>query len=256
MPINRSIKEMGGCTRTSNKVYNSKINNKFFKNGDITVSKLTLSFKSKVLKIFPLQQGLMEIGSDSKCPIFIDSLAVAQKHARIETTGANSTLIDLETEEGTFVNQQRISEYQLNDGDLIRVGKHTLSFKYEEVSHLDSNESSTSIDIHPLTEQEPATKTSTSEEIKAEPHAQGWLQILNGQNLGKTLSLNKSLTNIGKPGVATAVITRRHDGYFISHLEGKRPPMVSNEPINDNSIRLNDGDTITIGNINMQFYLE
>ncbi len=220
------------------------------------MSKLTLSFKSKVLKIFPLQQGLMEIGSDTNCPIFIDSLAVADKHARIETSGTNSTLFDLESEEGTFVNQKRIREHQLHDGDLIRVGKHTLSFKYEEVSHLDSNESSTSIDIHPVENDEKNESVEPVEDIKAETHTQGWLQILNGQNLGKTLSLNKSMTNIGKPGVATAVITRRHDGYFISHLEGKRPPMVANKPINDNSIKLNDGDTITIGNINMQFYLE
>ncbi len=220
------------------------------------MSKLTLSFKSKVLKIFPLQQGLMEIGSDTNCPIFIDSLAVADKHARIETSGPNSTLFDLESEEGTYVNQKRIREHKLNDGDLIRVGKHTLSFKYEEVSHLDSNESSTSIDIHPIAESEQETADVSVEDIKSEPQSQGWLQILNGQNLGKTLSLNKSMTNIGKPGVATAVITRRHDGYFISHLEGKRPPMVSGDPINDRSIKLNDGDTITIGNINMQFYLE
>ena len=220
------------------------------------MSKLTLSFKSKVLKIFPLQQGLMEIGSDNKCPIFIDSLAVATRHARIETSGSKSVLFDLETEEGTFVNQKQISEHQLNDGDLIRVGKHTLSFKYEEVTHLDANESSTSIDIHPMTDDEHADTTGEFDEIKAEQPSQGWLQILNGQNLGKTLSLNKSMTNIGKPGVATAVITRRHDGYFISHLEGKRPPMVANEPINDNSVKLNDGVTITIGNINMQFYLE
>ncbi len=221
------------------------------------MSKLTLSFKSKVLKIFPLQQGLMEIGSNNQCPIFIDSLAVADKHARIETAGPKSILFDLETEEGTFVNQKRISEYELNDGDLIRVGKHTLSFKYEEVTHLDSNDSSTSIDIHPAeNNNQTHEQTNPIEDIKADSLSQGWLQILNGQNLGKTLSLNKSMTNIGKPGVATAVITRRHNGYFISHLEGKRPPMVANEPINERSVKLNDGETITIGNINMQFYLE
>ena len=85
---------------------------------------------------------------------------------------------------------------------------------------------------------------------------QGWLQILNGQNLGKTLSLNRSMTNLGKPGVATAVITRRHDGYFIAHLEGKKTPKVGENAIGEHSVKLEDGDTITIGNIKMQFYLE
>lgn len=221
------------------------------------MSKLTLSFKSKVLRVFPLQQGMMEIGSDPSCLIHIDSLAVQDKHARIETHGHDSILFDLKTNDGTFVNQDRVTEHKLVDGDHIRVGKHTLTYKYEEISSLESNESSTSIDITPMlnTTEEPAL----SQEIPAVTdvaHKQGWLQILNGQNLGKTLSLTRSMTNIGKPGVATAVITRRHDGYFISHLEGKHPPKVGNKNIGEHSIKLEDGDTITIGNINMQFYLE
>jgi len=221
------------------------------------VSKLTLSFKSKVLRVFPLQQGIMEIGSDPSCLIHIDSLAVKDKHARIETHGHDSILFDLKTDDGTFVNQNRISEHKLADGDMIRVGKHTLSYKYEEISRLESNESSTSIDITPILDTQ---QNSPVEDIPEEPVStkakQGWLQILNGQNLGKTMALTRSMTNLGKPGVATAVITKRNDGYFISHLEGKHPPKVAGQPIDDRSVKLADGDTITIGNINMQFYLE
>jgi len=224
------------------------------------VSKLTLSFKTKVLKIFPLQQGSMDIGSDTQCPIYIDSLAVEDRHARIETVDFHATITDMGTKEGTFVNQKRITEHKLNDGDIIRVGKHTLTYKYQQdanIKPIELNESPERLAIEPLPEKEgPEGITGELETPLKDQNLKGWLQILNGQNLGKTLSLNKSMTNIGKPGVATAVITRRQDGYFISHLEGKRPPKVSGEPINDRSIKLNDGETITIGNINMQFYLE
>lgn len=221
------------------------------------MSKLTLSFKSKVLRVFPLQQGPMLIGSNQNCQIHIDSLAVADQHARIETHGSDSILFDLKTEEGTFINQDRITEHKLSDGDMIRVGKHTLSYKYEEVVSLDSNESSTSIDIHPVAEPEAPEEESAEVDFSSgQPAKQGWLQIMNGQNLGKTMSLNRSMTNLGKPGVATAVITRRHDGYFISHLEGKVSPSVGNQEIGDQSVQLEDGNVITIGNIRMQFYLE
>lgn len=225
------------------------------------MSKLTLSFKSKILRVFPLQQGMMEVGSDPGCVIHIDSLAVQAKHARIETHGNDSILFDLKTEDGTFVNQQRITEHKLADGDFIRIGKHSLSYKYAEISSLESNESSTSIDITPIISAEEDSQQTL--EIPDVPVAvnnvdpkQGWLQILNGQNLGKTMSLNRSMTNLGKPGVATAVITRRNDGYFISHLEGKRPPTVGTTEVGDSGIKLEDSDTITIGNIRMQFYLE
>jgi len=226
------------------------------------VSKLTLSFKSKILRVFPLQQGTMEIGSDPGCVIHIDSLAVQGKHARIETHGHDTILFDLKSDDGTFINQDRITEHKLADGDLIRVGKHTLTYKYEEISHLESNESSTSIDITPVLETEKDSGQTTEipsanpESIQATQPKQGWLQILNGQNLGKTMALSKSMTNLGKPGVATAVITRRNDGYFISHLEGKHPPRVGGTEIGDHSTKLEDNDTITIGNIRMQFYME
>jgi len=220
------------------------------------VSKLTLSFKGRVLRIFPLPQGATVIGSDPACPVHIDSLAVEAKHARIEVHGQDAILFDMNTTDGTFVNNEKISEHKLKDNDIIRVGKHTIQYAYEEVSQFDANESSTSIDIHPvkekLEEEQPAESA-----IHHDPdNKQGWLQILNGQNLGKTMSLNRSMTNLGKPGVATAVITRRHDGYFIAHLEGKKTPMVGDNPIGEHSVKLEDGDTITIGNIKMQFYME
>jgi pSer/pThr/pTyr-binding forkhead associated (FHA) protein len=224
------------------------------------VSKLTLSFKGRVLRIFPLQQGAMQIGSAPDCKIHIDSLAVEPKHARIETHGQDSILFDQSTTDGVFVGQTKVSEHKLVDGEIIRIGKHTLMYNYEEASELNANESSTSIDIHPIAEkleEMPETQVidSPSPPAETESKRQGWLQILNGQNLGKTLSLNKSMTNLGKPGVATAVITKRPDGYFISHLEGKKSPQVGGEEIGDRSIKLEDGVTITIGNIQMQFYL-
>jgi pSer/pThr/pTyr-binding forkhead associated (FHA) protein len=224
------------------------------------VSKLTLSFKGRVLRIFPLQQGVTLIGSAPECNVHIDSLAVEPKHARIETHGQDAILFDLSSTDGTYVGNEKISEHKLTDGEIIRVGKHTLMYNYEEANELHANESSTSIDILPLAEkletaEQPAEIETPEEDNDTESKKQGWLQILNGQNLGKTISLNKSLTNLGKPGVATAVITKRPDGYFISHLEGKRTPKVGNEEIGDQSVKLEDGTVITIGNIQMQFYL-
>ncbi len=218
------------------------------------MSKLTLSFKGTVLKVFPILRGQMLIGHDPACHLHIDSLALAPRHARVDTQDQTSILVDLETEQGTFVNQKRIDKHLLENGDIIRVGKHTLQYIYEEVADLSHVE-----DLH-LTKlnTDKADLAVHQESKKAESRVQknGWLQILNGQNLGRTLSLNRSMTNLGKPGVATAIITRRDGAYFLSHLEGKRPPSIDDEPIGDRSYKLRDGNTIQIGNIKMQFYME
>jgi len=203
------------------------------------VSKLTLSFKGNVLRVFPVLEGEMYIGHDPSCTIHIDSLALQPRHAKVFTSGATTSISDLDTPEGTFVNGQKITEHELKDGELIQVGKHTLKFAFEESAL-------------PAAAREPDLPPPEP----SAPQRQGWLQILTGTNLGKTLSLSKPLTNLGKPGVATAVIARRNDGYFISHLEGKVPPQVGDESIADKTRKLEDGDIIQIGNVKMQFYLE
>ncbi|HEB86414.1 MAG TPA: FHA domain-containing protein [Gammaproteobacteria bacterium] len=218
------------------------------------MSKLTLSFKGTVLKVFPILRGQMFIGHDPACHLHIDSLALAPRHARVDTKDQTSILVDLESEQGTFVNQKRIDKHLLEDGDIIRIGKHTLQYIFEEVADLSHVE-----DLHlsrPNISKLAVPVTHESEKAASHAPKNGWLQILNGQNLGRTLSLNRSMTNLGKPGVATAIITRRNGAYFLSHLEGKRPPSIDDEPIGDRSYELRDGNTIQIGNIKMQFYME
>ncbi|HSN21617.1 MAG TPA: FHA domain-containing protein, partial [Usitatibacter sp.] len=51
------------------------------------------------------------------------------------------------------------------------------------------------------------------------PLREAAIQVLSGAAAGKTLDLTKNLTTIGKPGVQVAVITKRPNGYFITHVE-------------------------------------
>ncbi|MDH5408437.1 MAG: FHA domain-containing protein [Gammaproteobacteria bacterium] len=215
------------------------------------MSHLTLAFKGRTLRIFPVTPGTMLIGNDPDCDIHIDSLAIQAQHTRIVSAGENSVLYNLAKDVGTYVNHQRAEQHLLKDGDIIRIGKHTLNFAFEAPAQVkepifDPYKSMLEI-------QQPIDEARL---VNVPTQDQGWLQVLNGQNLGKTLSLHRSMTNLGKKGVATAVITRRTDGYFISHLEGKYPPLVDDTPIGDNSFKLSDGDTIQIGNIRLQFYLD
>lgn len=197
------------------------------------MSRLTVSFKGTVLQVVPLRQGEMTIGSDPGCDIHIDSLAIEGRHASITTTGSDSVIRDLGSPGGTFVNNARIQEHTLKDRDLVQVGKHTLGFTQD----------ARAVEEFKL-------------EPKAAPKKTAWLQILSGQNVGKTISLNRKMTNLGKPGVQTAVIVHRNDGYFLSHLEGEQVPTVDGQPIGDRSWQLKDGDKIQMGNVTLQFYLQ
>lgn len=212
------------------------------------MSKLTLSFKGKVLKVYPVLKGSMILGSDPSCTIHIDSLALQPQHAQIDTVNNESVIRDLATEDGTFIGTSKLEAlHPLKNGEVIRIGKHTIAYSYSE--DINSTAENDVIDEAPIVEEAPI-------QMEAQTKTQGWLQIMNGANLGKTMSLNKAMTNLGKPGISTAVITKRQDGYFISQLEGNHPLLIKDQELGDKSVQLADGDTIQIGNIKMQFYLE
>ena len=52
------------------------------------------------------------------------------------------------------------------------------------------------------------------------------------------------------------MISRRKDGYYISHLEGSKTPRVNNERIGGDTRLLRDGDYVCIGKLELQFFLE
>lgn len=223
------------------------------------MSKLTLSFKGQLLKVFPVRPGSMIVGSDPAADIHIDSLAIEPQHIQIDTEQQTSRIKALSQENGTFVNQEKIETHQLKDGDTIRVGKHTLTYIFEELPEEDMLQAINNVDVTLDDTPQPPTPAIAEPEAPTEPPVKqkqdGWLQIMSGQNLGKTLSLHRSMTNLGKPGLATAVIAHRENGYYISHLEGKVPLQINSQPT-EQTTKLNPDDIIQIGNIKMQFYLE
>jgi pSer/pThr/pTyr-binding forkhead associated (FHA) protein len=84
----------------------------------------------------------------------------------------------------------------------------------------------------------------------------GAIQLLSGGNAGKELELNKPLTTLGKPGVQVAVLTRRPQGYFITHVEGPNRPTVNGAQIGAAPHALKDHDVIELAGVKMEFFLK
>lgn len=82
------------------------------------------------------------------------------------------------------------------------------------------------------------------------------VQILTGPNAGKELELVKNLTTLGKPGLQVAVLTRRSNGYFITHVEGANYPVLNGAQLNEHPHQLKDHDIIELAGIKMEFYFK
>lgn len=103
---------------------------------------LTLKLKNKKVGDYPLQAGFaVTIGRRNKNTLVIDDLAVSGHHAKIESVGDGFVLIDLQSKNGSFVNEQLVSSHWLRHGDVITIGEHSLVFSYrenEKMPHEDS----------------------------------------------------------------------------------------------------------------------
>jgi hypothetical protein len=80
------------------------------------------------------------------------------------------------------------------------------------------------------------------------------IQVLSGSAAGRSLDLTKNLTTIGKPGTQVAVITKRPNGFFLTHVEGTSFPMLNGKELGPQATLLHDHDMIEIAGVKMEFF--
>jgi predicted component of type VI protein secretion system len=205
--------------------------------------KLTLSFKGRLLDVFHLDDGQTLIGRENDCQIAIDSLAIAPFHAKVTLDKEGCRIEILHEDFPIQVNRKGTESAELRHGDVIQIGKHTLTFSEDAIELAGE-----------LPKKEAQDEDEADEFDKELTGAKGMLQIMNGDNFGRIIPLNRNMTRIGRVGGDCAMIARRDSGYYISHLEGPGSPLVNSKPIGDESLLLNDGDVIAVGKTQMQFH--
>jgi len=77
---------------------------------------------------FMLDSAEQTIGRADDAEIRVDDDAASRAHARIVVTGRRAMLVDLESTNGTFVNEEPVREIELRDGDLVQIGDTIFKF--------------------------------------------------------------------------------------------------------------------------------
>jgi len=90
------------------------------------MARLLLKFDSQILREIPIGSRPVTIGRAPDNDVHIDNLAVSDHHARLYAEGDRLVLEDLNSLNGTYVNDARIERTTLRDGDTIQIGKHQL----------------------------------------------------------------------------------------------------------------------------------
>jgi pSer/pThr/pTyr-binding forkhead associated (FHA) protein len=231
-------------------------------------AKLVLSLNGAVLREYPLSKERLTVGRKADNDIHIDNLSVSGQHALIITILNDSFLEDLGSTNGTFVNGKLIKKHALQNGDVVAIGKHELKYVNDQASSSESDFEKTMIirpgmanasaaAIQKTTEKAEQIAATTPGQDAAVPEDKlplGKVQVLSGPAVGKELVVKKPLTTLGRPGVQVAVLTRRPQGYFITHVEGQQP-VVNGQPIGAQAHPLKDNDVIELAGVKMEFFV-
>jgi len=88
--------------------------------------RILFKFGDKVLRTIESDKRELFIGRNPDSDIRIDNLGVSDRHARIFEQDGRYTIEDLDSTNGTFVNEKRITRAVLEVNSEILIGKHSL----------------------------------------------------------------------------------------------------------------------------------
>lgn len=234
------------------------------------MARLILTFNKQIVKEMPLGGESLTIGRNPDNDIQVDNLAVSSYHARIDKAGMDHILTDLQSTNGTYVNDEKIVTHKLAHGDNIRIGKHVLIF----LSSDKEAEAAEEIRAHIGPDQTMVLDTPKQRELMEKARAEkgaprpvqqtGVLSFLDGSSESE-IELTKKLTRIGKSenceirlsglmmAPTAATISKRPAGYTITFMGGLSKLKVNGKVVKD-SVLLKDFDTIELGSHRLQFY--
>ncbi len=90
------------------------------------------------MRALPTTDRRITIGRHSSNVLVLEHPRVSRYHAVLEQFGARFRLRDLNSDNGTFVNGQRVEkEAWIKEGDEIRIASHRLVFKEDGITHFD-----------------------------------------------------------------------------------------------------------------------
>lgn len=233
--------------------------------------KLLLKFNAAVIKEIPFDKPSLTVGRKADNDIVIDNPAVSGHHCKISVQGGTYFVEDLESTNGTYVNEKRIQKSGLHHNDVVGLAKHALVFIEDNPP-----EPAASADGSPAAEatmvispQKQAELVAASAKAGGEGSSVGWLRVLKGVVDKVEYELKGMSTYIGKsdrvqipikgggffsstPEVA-ASIHRKPEGYVLVAVAEGYPIVNGNKVVG--SVVLKEGDLIDCGATTMQFNL-
>ena len=240
-----------------------------------TVGKLVLSAGNRILREVVIDRKRITIGRRPYNDLLLDDLTVSGEHAIVHTAAAISVIHDLKSRNGTLINGAPVMQQQLADGDCVDIGIYRLVYKVERLEINRSTGFRAAL-LPPIPISQPTNlagartsawvpsgvgppRISTPANPSAAPVEAGrpaTLRFLGGHDAGRQMVLERPIVSIRNGSGQVAVVARRQNGFFLTHVEGLAYPLVNGESIGLGAHVLRDNDLIELAGTIIQFSLD
>lgn len=225
-------------------------------------AKLIVTKNKQEVNQIHLERTVITIGRKHVNDLHLDDLSVSGSHAKILTVGNDSFIEDLNSTNGTFLNGNRVTKSPLSNNDVIRIGEYELRYQ-NSVASVDSDmEKTVILQAGAVTMADPerakaAAAPSAAAANTASGEGEAKLTVVNGPSKGKFLVLSKLLTRVKGPQGQSNMISKKDDGYYLLNtLPESLAPAINSKTAKVGSIKLNDGDVISMGDSQLRFSLK
>ena len=98
------------------------------------VGRVLVATEGRTVQEIPLRIGRMIVGRTPENDVHIDSRFISRHHCQIITTAHSCVIEDLNSTNGIYVKSARVRRHNLNDGDVVLIGKHELIYVDERTA--------------------------------------------------------------------------------------------------------------------------
>jgi hypothetical protein len=225
------------------------------------MAKLILTVNGEVAGTHFIDTPRFTIGSVADSSLQLAYPGVSRTHAVIFTVGNDDILEDLNSTNGTLVNGSKVTRHILQHDDVIEIAGCQIRYRSQKAA------SGPSLDrtmvIKGLTADEAGRSLAGPERVGAKRAGQsreasrlGLVKMTKGPQAGKEIELSRVLRTFGKPGEQLAVINRRPHGYFITHVEGRKPALLNGRSIGESPQPLAPNDVVSVAGEELLFLLK
>ena len=219
------------------------------------MGKLVVSLDGVVIKEVQITKDKTTLGRRPYNDIVIDNLAVSGEHAVLQMLGNDVFIEDLNSTNGTYINGKAIKKQMLAHNDTVDIGKYKIKYLVEETGNFEQTMIMRPGSAAPPSPYSHTAATPTLAPVLAAAHSMpaASIKVLSGAAAGRSVTLTKVVTTVGKPGVQVASISRRPTGYVLAHVEGASRPSINGVMLATETAPLANGDLIELAGTQMQF---